>query len=452
MQYSVAPFTPSYIPQLSLASNMNFNDYSSPLSHLCFSTNYFSKLTLGETAELQYPTIAPPGAVTSQKFLTKELDGEVATSVLPLDVIPSIWDLLPTTSTMESAYKHGMRSVLVEFCTDGNQYSHCYHFSKVYTCTKVVHTKPHSNTLLPQIRLIILICNHKKHVESAHDLISHLSSSHFLDITSAVAELRRTPILSTICGLSTNDVPLWRLATLLDERWMDEDVFNAIVELSYFKHQATISPFPHDPTIPVCLFLPTSFLSDARRHYQSERQQYTTEILDLRQCLLLTAIRSISITSIFKNHYTAYVYHIGSTIVDHGDSLHQPPADDIVDIISWVIVGLGHPPIETISSGTISKQGNFHGRDGSCGIAALNFIECYADNNLCQWQGLDSHHFRDLALQNLIRYHNSAHMVKFSEVVRHMVVCVSLSQTGTAASSDLASGYIDFNMYLPLVS
>ena len=131
--------------------------------------------------------------------------------------------------------------------------------------------------------------------------------------------------------------------------------------------------------------------------------------------------------------------------------LHQPPADDILDIISWVIVGLGHPPVKTISSGTISKQGGFNGGDGSCGVAALNFIECYADNNLCQWQGLDSHRFRDLALQNLIRYHNSAQMANFPEVVQN-TVCASLGKTGATASFNLASGYIDFNMYLPLVN
>ena len=61
------------------------------------------------------------------------------------------------------------------------------------TCLELVHMQPHPDTLRPQIRLIILICNHKKHVESAQDLIFHLSSNHFLDITSAVAELGRMP-------------------------------------------------------------------------------------------------------------------------------------------------------------------------------------------------------------------------------------------------------------------
>jgi len=80
-----------------IASNMNFEEYSSPLSHLRFSANYFSKLVFGETIELQYPTIAPPGALTSQNFSTEEPGDVAATTVSPLDVIPNIYDLLPTT-------------------------------------------------------------------------------------------------------------------------------------------------------------------------------------------------------------------------------------------------------------------------------------------------------------------------------------------------------------------
>jgi hypothetical protein len=206
-------------------------------------------------------------------------------------------------------------------------------------------------------------------MESARDLILHLLLPQFSEIASAVVELKQTPILTTMQGLSTNDVPLWRLATLLLERWMDEDIFNALVKIMYFRHQAKISLPPSDPAIPSCLFLPTTFLADARRHYQGQPQQYTAEINDLRQRLLLTTVRSIYITSVLDDHYIAYVYHIGSTTVDHGDSLHQPPADDILGIISWVISGLGNPPIEIISSGTISRQGGFNGGEGSCGIA-----------------------------------------------------------------------------------
>ena len=159
-------------------------------------------------------------------------------------------------------------------------------------------------------------------MESARDLIHHLTSPQFSEIVLAVAV-----ILSPIQGLSTNNVPLWRLATLLMEHWMDVDLFNALVEISYFKHQAKISLLPSDTAIPSSLFLPTPFLSDAQRHYHRQPQQYTTEINDLRQRLLFTTVKSIYITSIFDDHYyTAYVYNIGSTTIDHGDSLHQPPA------------------------------------------------------------------------------------------------------------------------------
>ncbi|EDR00235.1 uncharacterized protein LACBIDRAFT_314599 [Laccaria bicolor S238N-H82] len=202
---------------------------------------------------------------------------------------------------------------------------------------------------------------------------------------------------------------------------MDEDLFNALAEISYFKH------------------------------YQSQPQQYTTEIVDLRQHLLLTSIQSISITSIFNNHYTAYVYHVGSTILYHGDSLHQPPANNILDIISLVIAGLGHLPVDTINCGTISRQGGFNGGDGSCGIAALNFIESYADNNLRQGQGSDLHLFRDMALKNMIHYHDGAQIESFPALMWNTLAHISPTQS-TATISEIASGYIDFNIYSPLNS
>ena len=71
----------------------------------------------------------------------------------------------------------GMRSVLVEFCMDRNEYSYCYHFLKVCAYFEVIDLEMCPNSLLLQIRLIILVCNHKKHVEGACNLILHLSSS-----------------------------------------------------------------------------------------------------------------------------------------------------------------------------------------------------------------------------------------------------------------------------------
>ena len=117
--------TPHQIPK------MNFDKYSSPLPHLPFSNDYFSRLIFGKAAEIHYPIIAPAGSVTSQNFSTEEPHGAVATLVSPLDIILCIDDLLATTSAMEDAYVQGLRSVFVEFCLGGDTYSHCYHFTKV---------------------------------------------------------------------------------------------------------------------------------------------------------------------------------------------------------------------------------------------------------------------------------------------------------------------------------
>jgi hypothetical protein len=113
---------------------MNFDDYSSPLPQHLFSATFFSKLLFGQAAELQYPTIAPPGSVTSQNFFVEEPHSASSTLMSSLDVIPSVLDLLPTTSAMEDAYASGMRSVSVEFCVGMVEYSFCYHFTKVRCC------------------------------------------------------------------------------------------------------------------------------------------------------------------------------------------------------------------------------------------------------------------------------------------------------------------------------
>jgi len=60
---------------------------------------------------------------------------------------------------------------------------------------------------------------------------------------------------------------------------MDEDVFNALTEILYFKHQVTTSS-PHDPAVPSCLFLPTSFLTDAIQPLIAGIQTQEQEQLD----------------------------------------------------------------------------------------------------------------------------------------------------------------------------
>jgi hypothetical protein len=233
---------------------------------------------------------------------------------------------------------------------------------------------------------------------------------------------------------------------------MDEDIFNGLAELAYFENYAlTYIEETSSSHSPACLFLPTSFLSDARRLYAAIPRQYSTEITNLRHRLQVTSVQSIAITSVINDHFTVYVYHVGTMNLDHGDSMHQPPSDDILQIFSWIFSGLVNPPVNRILPGSISRQGGSDGGDGSCGIAVLNFIQGHADGTHVPWQGSQSQLFRDNALQNVILFHHIAGLSPtrtFHSWVQD--ACTLSSDYGINPS--LASGYTDFNMYLPLVS
>jgi hypothetical protein len=110
---------------------MLFDEYALPSPHLAFSHQYFSCLSFSQAAELQYPTIAPPGSVTAQHFTEDVPQSASGTLVTPYEVLPDILDLLSTSTDMESAYLNGMRSVVVDFTVCDVAYIYCYHFSKV---------------------------------------------------------------------------------------------------------------------------------------------------------------------------------------------------------------------------------------------------------------------------------------------------------------------------------
>ena len=134
---------------------MNFDEYSTPSPHLLFSTDFFYQLVFGKAAELQYPTIAPPGSVTRQNFSPEEPHGAVSTLMSSHDVIPNVLDLLPTTSGMEDAYAVGMRSVSVEFCVGMVTYSFLYHFAKV-RCYELAFVDMCSTSLYYRLDLLSL--------------------------------------------------------------------------------------------------------------------------------------------------------------------------------------------------------------------------------------------------------------------------------------------------------
>ncbi|KAJ7236401.1 hypothetical protein C8J57DRAFT_1004794, partial [Mycena rebaudengoi] len=142
-------------------------------------------------------------------------------------------DLVPISKEMEAAYSAGSRSVAVTFTVDGKRSEQLYHFQRC-------------------IRLFIHIKNYQVAVQSAHDLVHHLSTSSIVS-SGFFSAFITLPILSAIRGLRGSTFPLWKLSCLLREEWLHEDVLNALAELMYFSNAARSAE--RDPSI---LIYPTT--------------------------------------------------------------------------------------------------------------------------------------------------------------------------------------------------
>ncbi|KAF8896904.1 hypothetical protein CPB84DRAFT_1641934, partial [Gymnopilus junonius] len=190
-----------------------FRDYASPPPHLAFSSDFFRSLSIAKAAELTYPTIAPVGSVYSANFSDDIPVSGSATVITPNEVIPNYCDLKDVTVRIEDAFKNGMRSALVKFRHLGVEYVYKYHFSKlelIWNCTN----------FLPAI-------------EAYGHLLTHLRSSTF-DLGPALKTFKDSLITSKIQGFFSSNFELYKLQCLLGESWLEEDVFNILLEFSYF--------------------------------------------------------------------------------------------------------------------------------------------------------------------------------------------------------------------------
>ena len=112
---------------------------------------------------------------------------------------------------------------------------------------------------------------------------------------------------------------------------------------------------------------------------------------------------------VHENHFSAFIYRQGSSVIEYGDSMHHPPPHHILPILQWVFSGVIQHEIKHIRSGVISKQGVGSGA-GSCGLAALNFIQLAAETpkQLQPWTSPEARVFRDVALECLLNFHHLA--------------------------------------------
>lgn len=208
----------------------------------------------------------------------------------------------------------------------------------------------------------------------------------------------------------------------------------------------------HDTAQPDCIILPTLFLADALQAYESINSPYTNEIISLRNRIVETSVNVVGMGFIADSHYTAYVYHIGSSTVHYGDSLHGVPPSNMLSLLRWIFRGVTEP-IMNIKAGTIGLQGAGSG-EGSCGIVAHNFIEISAGlrEGIQPWKGSDASVFRDASLEDLLRYNHAA---SCSMPETSLSDWCNLIQPEESEKSTLpliaVSGFNNFNCYMPKV-
>ena len=289
----------------------------------------------------------------------------------------------------------------------------------------------------------------------------HIQSDSF-NLGPALVTFQNSLVISKIQGFCVSDFQLDKLGCLLGESWLEEDVFNSLLEFSYFQKAHYIQRTDNSSST-VCIsdtiFLPTSFLTDACTAYEANPTVYTQEILDIHRRIASTSVQVIAMGQVHENHFSAFIYRQGSTVIEYGNSMHHPPPHHILPILQWVFSSVIQHKIKNIRNGVISKQGLGSGA-GSCGLAALNFIQLATETpkGLKPWTGPDSRLFHDVTLEHLLIFHHLAMQSEgtFTDWTTKVLGDDEMSgSSGTMVDNlnhSMATGYNDYNLYMPTVS
>lgn len=119
--------------RLSPIMSLSFTQYATPANFVAFSASYFSSVTFERVADLVYPKIAAPNSVISWWYTENVPTNAAGTIITPSDTVPHATDLLPILHDMESAFDHGMRSVVmtIKSAEGESQNDYEFHFAKV---------------------------------------------------------------------------------------------------------------------------------------------------------------------------------------------------------------------------------------------------------------------------------------------------------------------------------
>ena len=234
----------------------------------------------------------------------------------------------------------------------------------------------------------------------SRQLLLHLRSHHLLP-PHILEQFNHLRIATQIHGFYSTKFPLWKLGYFLGEEWLEDEVLDGLAEFLYFKTAATSIPLGIPPPF---LYLPTSFFNDARVlfHVDSGVRKYSPNLEALRQRLWCTSVDSLGFLEYETNHFSGYITKDFHSL-QHADSMHRAPAEDLLPVLQWVLSGLSIGVPSVVESATIDRQGGDIG-EGSCAIAAHNFLACSVDPTLNRWSAPTSRKVRDDLLRDFCIY------------------------------------------------
>ena len=237
-------------------------------------------------------------------------------------------------------------------------------------------------------------------------LLLHLRSHHLLP-PHILEQFGHLTIAVQICGFYSTKFPLWKLGYFLGEEWLEDEVLDGLAEFLYFKTAATSVPLGIPPPF---LYLPTSFFNEARAlfHVDCGVRNYSLNLEALRQRLQHTSVNTLGFLEYATNHFSGYITKDFHSL-KHADSMHRGPPKDLLPVLRWILSGLSIGVPSVVEPVTIDRQGQ-GGGEGSCAIAAHNFLACSVDSMLNRWSAPTSRKVRNDLLWDLCIYNQVSSM------------------------------------------
>ncbi|KAE9409027.1 hypothetical protein BT96DRAFT_985351 [Gymnopus androsaceus JB14] len=405
---------------------LSFDVYTTSSASTLYSSQFFTNLSFQDASVLLLHTALPDGLLLCWSFLSTQpadVDDDWAHYVALSEEIPLQADLLPVMSKLNEGYDAGNRFVRFTLkSTQYGEYTLVFHFAK--------------------LRLFTSINNHREAISLSRDLLHRIeSSTAFPD--DIVEHFRHACITGVIHGFLGSDYPMWKLGTLLDENYVDEEVINSLAELLYLRQAANAFG---EPTF---LFLPTFFFNNVTHHEGDICGPNVQAFRDRLNALPYT-IRGFAFLACLNRHYTGYFYD--RTCLMFADTLSNGAAGIAhiaLKATQQLIEGINLPQTAAIVEGGVSLQGP---GSGSCGIGALAWIEKQVNSSTPAWTNETSGAHRDRALSDLLLYNMVSESTLMNELGDWLTPCLTrpAPQSGPPSyDTGFDIEYKDYNMFAP---